>query len=63
MGFTYEAPRNLELADCGLDPSTVRPYEESTVVALHRDCDPDDCRFAARTGGAIPAPRPRATEA
>ncbi|MBF6136943.1 hypothetical protein IU501_28595 [Nocardia otitidiscaviarum] len=48
MGFTYEAPRNLELADCALDPSTVRPYEESTVAALHRDCEPSGCRFARR---------------
>ncbi|MCP9625065.1 hypothetical protein FOH10_10400 [Nocardia otitidiscaviarum] len=46
MGFTYEAPRNLELADCALDPSTVRPYGEQAVVALHSDCDPSTCRFA-----------------
>lgn len=40
---TYEAPRTVELMDCALDPTTVRPFEVSRVVALHRDCDPNEC--------------------
>ncbi len=51
MGMTYEAPRTIELADCDLDPATIRTFEESTVRALHRDCDPERCRLARRCSG------------